>query len=90
MDHRQVEHKISSPGASVEVGDQGKWMLEPLQPENVGAAQPVEPTPEECEQGNQVPELPKPQEESKSREPEVPVGSKDQQVELDEVKGSEA
>ena len=34
-------------------------------------------------------ELPAPQEEPKSREPKVPTGSKDHQVEVDEVKGSE-
>ena len=49
----------------------------------------MEPTREQCNQGNQVPELPAPQEEPGSKEPEVPTGSKDPQVEIDEVKGSE-
>ena len=89
MDHRQAEDEISSLGASVEAGDQGDQVLEPLQPENVGAAQQVEPTREERDQGDQVPEPPAPQEEPESREPEVPTGSKDHQVEVDEVKGSE-
>ena len=89
MDHRHAEHKISYLGASMEVGDEGDWMLEPPQPENVGAAQLVEPTTEDCDPGDQSLELPPPQEEPKSREPKVPAGSKDQHVEVDEVKGSE-
>ena len=84
-----MEHEISSLGASVEVGNQGDQMLELPQPENVGAAKLVEPTTEECDQGDQMLELPPPQEEPKSREPKVPTSSKDQQVEVDEVKGSE-
>ena len=89
MDHRLAEHLISSLGTSVEVGNQGDQLLEPLQPENVGATQQVEPTRERHDQGDQVPELPVPQEEPGSKEPEVPMGSKDHQVEVDEVKGSE-
>ena len=75
LDHRQAEHKISSLGASMEVGDQ---VLEPPQPENVGAAKLVEPTTEEHDPGDQMLEPPTPQEEPKSREPKVPAGSKDQ------------
>ena len=89
VDHRRAEHKISFLGASVEVGNQGDQALEPLQPENVGAAQQVEPTREECNQGDQAPELPAPQEEPQSREPEMPTGNKDHQVEVDEVTGLE-
>ena len=89
MDHRLAEHEISSLGASVEVGDQGDQVLELLQPENVGATQQVEPTREEHDKGNQAPEPPAPQEEPESKEPKVPTGSKDPQVEVDEVKGSE-
>ena len=89
VDHRLAKHEISSLGASVEVGNQGDQALEPLQPENVGATQQVEPTREERDQGDQAPETPAPQEEPGSREPEVPTGSKDHQVEVDEVKGSE-
>ena len=89
VDHRLAEYKISSLGASVEVGNQGAQMLELLEPKNVGATQQVEPTREESNQGNQALELPAPQEEPGSREPKVPNGSKDPQVEVDEVKGLE-
>ena len=89
MDHRLAKHEISSLGASVEAGNQDDQALEPLQPENVGTTQQVEPNREECNQGNQAPELPAPQEEPGSKEPEVLTGSKDPQVEVDEVKGSE-
>ena len=88
-DHRLAEHKISSLGASVEVGNQGDQALERLQPENIGAAQQMEPTKEDHNQGDQVPEPPAPQEEPRPKEPKVPTGSKDPQVEVVEVKGSE-
>ena len=88
MDHRCEEHEISSLGTSVEVGDQGDRALEPQQPENIGTAKPVEPMPEECNPSNQTPGLP-PQEEPMSRELQVPTGGMSQQVEVDEVKGSE-
>ena len=52
MDHRGVKCEISSLGASVKVRDQGDQVLEPPQPENVGAAKQVEPTTEEHDQGN--------------------------------------
>ena len=65
VDQRQAEHKISSLGTSVEVVDQGDQALELPQSENVGAAQQVQPTREEHNQGNQAPELPAPQEEPK-------------------------
>ena len=89
MDHRLTKHEISCLGASVEAGNQGDQVLELLQPENVGAAQQVEPTREEHKQDNQVPERPAPQEEPESNEPEVHTSSKDPQVEVDEVKGLE-
>ena len=88
MDHRCEEYKISSLDASVEVGDQGNWTLELQQPENVGAVKLVEPTREECDQSDQTPGPPS-QEDPKSREPEVPTGGMNQQVEVDKVKGSE-
>ena len=53
--------------------------LETLQPEDAGTAELVGPTPEQGDQGNQPLE---------SREPEVPTGGQDQQVEVDEVEGS--
>ena len=90
MDHRQAEDEISSLGTSVEASNQGNQALELPQPENIGATQQVEPTREEHDQGNQLPEPPTPQEEPKSKEPKVPAGSKDPQVEVDEVKGLEA
>ena len=90
VDHRMAKHEISSVGTSVEVGDQGYQVLELPQPENIGAPQQVEPTREERDQGNQAPEPPTPQEEPRPEEPKVPAGSKDSQVEVDEVKGSEA
>ena len=61
VDHRLAKHKISSLGASVEVGNQGNQVLEPLEllkllkllePKNIGATQQVEPTREERDQGN--------------------------------------
>ena len=87
-DHRWEEHEISSMGTSVEVGNQGNQAPEPQQPEPVGAAKLVEPTPEVCEQGDQALE-PQVQEEPQTKETKVPPGGIGQQVELDEVKGSE-
>ena len=57
VDHRLAEHEVSSLGASVEAVNQGDQVLELLQPENVGATQQVEPTREEHDKGDQVPEL---------------------------------
>ena len=56
-----MEHEISSLGASVKVGDQGDQTLGLPQPENVGAATPVEPTTAEHDPDNQMLELPTPQ-----------------------------
>ena len=88
MDHRREEHEISSLGTSVEVGNQGDQALDPQQPENVGAAKPVEPTPEVCDPSDQTPK-PLKQKEPKPKGPEVPTGGIGQQVEVDEVKGLE-
>ena len=88
MDHRCEEHEISSIGTSVEAGDQGDQVPEPQQPEPVGATKPVEPTPEVHNQGYQVLE-PLAQKEPQTKEIEVPQGGIGQQVEIDEVKGSE-
>ena len=87
-DHRLAEHEISSLGTSVDVGDQGNQLPEPPEPGDVGIPQ-QEPSREKGDQGNQPPKLPTPLKESSSKEPEVPAGSKDPQVEVDEVKGSE-
>ena len=56
-----MEHEISSLGASVEVGNQGDQILEPPQPENVGATKLAEPTSEENNQGDQMLEPPQPE-----------------------------
>ena len=47
LDHRCEEHKISSMGTSVELGNQGDQVPEPQQPEIIGTAKLVELTPEE-------------------------------------------
>ena len=72
----------------MEVGNQGDQPPEPPGPGNVGAPQ-QEPTREEHDQGDQPPKLPTPLKEPSSKKPKVPAGSKDPQVEVDEVKGSE-
>ena len=84
-DHRCKEHKIRSMGTSVEGGDQAPELQ---QPEPVGATKQVEPTPEVCNHGDQVLE-PQAQKKPQTKEIEVPPGGIGQQVELDEVKGSE-
>ena len=88
MDHRCEEHEISSMGTSVEAGDQGNQVPELQQPELVGAAKPVEPTPEERNPNNQVLE-PLAQKEPQIKGVKVPPGGINQHVELDEVKDSE-
>ena len=72
----------------MEVGDQGDQPPELPEPGNVGVLQ-QEPTREKGDQGNQPPEPPTPLKEPSSKEPKVPAGSKDPQVEVDKVKGSE-
>ena len=52
LDHRRVEHKISSLGATVAMGNQDDQALEPPQPENVVDTTLVEPTPQVCNQGD--------------------------------------
>ena len=87
-DHRLAEHKISSLGTSVDVGNQGD---QPPEPGDVGISH-QEPPREKGNQGNQGDQLPKPPtplKEPSSKEPKVLTGSKDPQVEVDEVKGSE-
>ena len=75
-------------GTSAEAGDQGDQVPEPQQPEPVEAATLVEPTPEVHDQGEQVLEL-LAQKEPQTKETKVPPGGIGQQVEIDEVKGSE-
>ena len=87
-DHRLAEHKISSLGTSVDTGNQGIQPPEPPVTGNVGAPQ-QEPPREKGNQGDQPPKLPTPLKEPRSKEPKVLAGSKDPQVEVDEVKGSE-
>ena len=87
-DHRLAEHEISSLGTSVEVDDQGDQPPELPRPENIGAPQ-QEPTRQEHDQGDWPLKPPTPLKEPSSKEPKVPAGSKDPQVEVDEVKGSE-
>ena len=69
-------------------GDQGVQPPELPVPGNDGAPQ-QEPPREKGDQGNQPPKPPTPLKEPSSKEPKVPAGSKDLQVEVDEVKGSE-
>ena len=87
-DHRMAEHEISSLGTSVEVGDLGDQLLRPPEPGDIGIPH-QEPTREKGNQGDQPPKPTTPLKEPSSKEPKVPVGSKDSQVEVDEVKGSE-
>ena len=87
-DHRLADHKISSLGTSVEVGDQGDQPPGPPGPENFEAPQ-QEPTREERDHGDQLLKPRTPLKEPSSEEPKVLAGSQDPQVEVDEVKGSE-
>ena len=87
-DHRLSEHEISSLGTSVDVGHQGNQP--PELPESGDMRTPQqEPSREKGNQGNQLPKLPTPLKEPSPKEPKVPVGSKDPQVEVDKVKGLE-
>ena len=87
-DHRLAKHEISSLSTSVEVGNQGDQPPELPGPGNIGVLQ-QEPTREKCDQGNQLLKPPTPLKEPSSKEPKVLAGSKDPQVEVDEVKGLE-
>ena len=87
-DHRLAMHEVSSLCTSVDAGDQGVQPPEPPVPGNVGAPQ-QEPPREKGDQGDQPSKLPTPLKEPSPKECEVPAGSKDPMVEVDEVKGSE-
>ena len=87
-DHRLAEHKISSLGTSMEMGNQDGQLPKPPGPENIGAPQ-QEPTREERDQGVQLLKLLTPLKEPSSKEPKVLASSQDPQVEVDEVKGLE-
>ena len=87
-DHRLADHKISSLGTSVEVGDQGDQPPELPEPGDIGIPQ-QEPTREKGNQGDQPPKPPTPLKEPSPKEPKVLAGSKDPQVEVDKVKGLE-
>ena len=78
----------SVQGTSVDVGDQGDQPPELPEPGDVGIPQ-QEPSREKGDQGDQPLKPPTPLKEPSSKEPKVPAGSKDPQVEVDEVKGSE-
>ena len=73
---------------------QWKWAIkgdqppEPPVPGNIRVPQ-QEPTREKRNQGDQLPKLPTLLKEPSLKEPKVPAGSKDPQVEVDEVKGLE-
>ena len=87
-DHRLAMHEVSSLGTPVDAGDQGIQPPEPPVPGNVGVPQ-QEPPREKGDQGDQPSKPPTPLKEPSSKEPKVLAGSKDPQVEVDEVKGSE-
>ena len=85
-DHRLAEHEISSLGTSVDVGDQGNQLPALPKPGDVGI--PLqEPSSEKGDQGDQPLKLPTPLKEPSSKEPKMLAGSKDPQVEVNEVKG---
>ena len=70
------------------VGDQGDQPPEPPGPGNVGVPQ-QEPAREKRDQGDQLLKPPSPLKKPSSKEPKVPAGSQDPQVEVDKVKGLE-
>ena len=72
----------------MDVGNQGDQSPAAPEPGNVGV--PLqESTREKGNQGDQPPKLPTPLKEPSLKEPKMLTGSKDPQVEVDEVKGSE-
>ena len=87
-DNRLAKHKISSLGTSVDVGDQGNQPPELPGPGDIATPQ-QEPSREKGNQGDQPPKPPIPLKGPSSKEPKVLAGSKDLQVEVDEVKGLE-
>ena len=75
----------------MEVGNQGDQLPELPEPGDVGVPQ-QEPTREKGDQGDQGDQPlkpPTPLKEPSSKEPKLPAGSKDPQVEVDKVKGLE-
>ena len=88
-DHRLAKHEISSLGTSVDVGDEGNQLREPPGPGDIRTPQ-QEPSREKGDQADPLPKPPTPLKELSSKEPKVPAGSKDPQVEVDKVKGLEA
>ena len=87
-DHRLTKHKISSLGTLADVGDQGNQLPELPEPGDIGTPQQG-PSRGKGDWGNQPSKPPTPLKEPSSKEPKVPAGSKDPQVEVDKVKGSE-
>ena len=88
MDHRLVEHEISSLGTSVDVGNQDDQPPEPPGLGDIGTPQ-QEPSRKKGDQGDQPLKPPMPLKKPSSKEPKVLAGSKNPQVGVDEVKGSE-
>ena len=72
----------------MDVGNQGDKLPELPEARDIGTPQ-EEPSREKGDQGDQPSKPPTPLKEPSSKEPKVPAGSKDPQVEVDEVKGSE-
>ena len=72
----------------MDVGDQGDQPPEPPEPRDIGTPQEG-PSKKKGYQSDQPSKLPTPPKEPSSKEPKVLAGSKDSQVEVDEVKGSE-
>ena len=72
----------------MDVGDQGDQPPEPPEPRDVGTPQEG-PSREKGNQGDQPSKPPTPLKEPSSKEPKVLAGSKDPQVEVDEVEGLE-
>ena len=85
-DYRLAEHEISFQGTSVDAGNQGHQPPAAPEPGDVGI--PLqEPSREKGDQGDQLLKLPTPLKEPSSKDPKVLAGSKDPQVEVDNVKG---
>ena len=70
------------------MGDQGDQPPEPSEPQDIGTPQQG-PSRRKGNRGDQPSKPPILLKEPSSQEPKVPAGSKDPQVEVDEVKGSE-
>ena len=87
-DHRLAEHKISSLGTLVDMGNHRDQPPAPPKPIDIGIPQ-QEPSREKGDQGVQLPKPQTPLKEPSSKEPEVLAGSNDPQVEVDKVKGLE-